>query len=103
VDDGERERAGQAAARRPAAAGPPPKPTAADYRQNLRDQRKSEKELKNLEKKIARLDDEKRQLSQQMMSETNPQQALQLHTAFATLERELQEAEERWLELNENL
>ena len=63
--------------------------------------RKTEKEIKNLEKKIAKLDEEKRDLKEQMMSENDPVQALKLHEMIEELITQLDECEGRWLELNE--
>ena len=100
VDDGERERAGQARSKS-VAGGPPPKPKSTDSRQGQRDQRKAEKELKNLERKIARLDDEKRAINEKMMTETNPKEAVRLHEKLTEIAEELRSAEERWIELSE--
>ncbi len=100
VDDGERERAGQAQGKS-VAGGPPPKPKSADSRQGQRDQRKAEKELKNLERKIARLDDEKRAINEKMMTETDPDEAVRLHEKLTEIAEELSSAEERWMELSE--
>ena len=72
-----------------------------DYRQARRDTRKVEKEIKNLEKKIAKLDDEKRQINTELMSETDPEKAMKLHESIQDLSQQLEECEERWLELNE--
>lgn len=72
-----------------------------DYRQARRDTRKVEKEIKNLEKKIAKLDDEKRQINSDLMSETDPEKAMKLHESIQELSQQLEECEERWLELNE--
>ncbi len=106
VDEGERQR--NAAAGKPAKAAPPPASGGgagkvagqAQYRANQQDQRKAEKELKNLEKRIAKLDDQKRALDQQLLSETDPQQAVRLHEELTQVTAELAAAEERWLELN---
>jgi len=67
------------------------------------DERKLRKELANLEKKIARLDDEKRAKDGQLMTETNPTQAMKLHEEIGQLQAELGELEVRWLELQEIL
>lgn len=72
-----------------------------DYRQARRETRKVEKEIKNLEKKIAKLDDEKRQINTELMSETDPEKAMKLHESIQDLSQQLEECEERWLELNE--
>jgi len=105
VDEGERQR--NAAAGKPAKVPPPAVSGGAgkgagqaQYRANQQDQRKAEKELKNLEKRIAKLDDQKRALDQQLLSETDPQQAVRLHEELTQIAAELAAAEERWLELN---
>ncbi|MBL8890636.1 MAG: ABC-F family ATP-binding cassette domain-containing protein [Planctomycetaceae bacterium] len=67
------------------------------------DERKLRKELSNLEKKIARLDDEKRAKESQLMTESNPSVALRLHEETTQLKTELGELEVRWLELQELL
>ena len=99
VDDGERERAQSQS--KSGAGGPPPKAKSTDYRQSQRDQRKTEKELKNLERKIASLDDEKRAINEKMMTETDPNEALRLHKQLTEISEELNSAEGRWMELNE--
>ncbi len=99
VESGERERnsgnsnASHSKSQKPSSSG--------DYRQARRDTRKVEKEIKNLEKKIAKLDDEKRQMNAELMSETNPEKAMELHESLQNLSQQLGECEERWLELNE--
>ncbi|EMI51816.1 ABC-F family ATP-binding cassette domain-containing protein [Rhodopirellula sallentina] len=70
-------------------------------RQNQKEQRKTGKELKNLERKIARLDDEKRELNEQLLTETDPGEAVRLHEQVKAIEVELSEAEEKWLELSD--
>ena len=99
IDSGERDRNAGAAKTTASAVSDPSGPS--DYRQTRRDQRKVEKEIKNLEKKIASLDDEKRQLNDQLMSETDPGKALKLHESIQSLVQQLEECEERWLELND--
>ncbi len=109
VNEGERQRAG-------ASGPPPPQPTAekagksgkgskqqgdyAQYRAAQQDQRRSEKELKNLEKKISRLDAEKRELEQALLTESDPAKAVSLQQQIGAIQVEMSEAEERWLELN---
>lgn len=98
VDQGERERAGVPGK---SSGGPPPKASAIDYRQGQREQRKAEKEVKNLEKKIARLDDEKKAINQKLLKETDPEETIRLHDQMSKIGQELTEAEERWLELSD--
>jgi ATP-binding cassette subfamily F protein 3 len=103
VDEGERQR--HAAAGKPAIPVPATAPKAAaptvDYRQSQQDGRKAEKELKNLEKRIAKLDSDKRELNDKLMSETNAKEAVRLHEELAKVVEELASAEERWLELSQ--
>ena len=98
IDEGERQRTGGKAK---ASGGKKPKNNATDYRQNQRDQRRVEKEIKNLEKKIARLDDERKKINEQLLNETNPDEAVRLHDDLTKIGKELSEAEERWMELND--
>ncbi len=97
VDEGERERAGTRKSTVPTAATPA-KLEVADSRQPHRDQRKMDKEIKNLEKKIARLDDDKKSLNQKLLTETNPAEAMRLHRELEAITAEMSEAEHRWLE-----
>lgn len=99
IDEGERER-GRAAGVS-ATAPPPVKAKAEVHRERGKDGRKSEKELKNLEKRIAKLDDEKKELTAKMLIETNPAEALKQHHAIEEIVAELAEAEEKWLELSD--
>ncbi len=78
----------------------PGKAPAIDHRKDQRDSRKAEKELKNVEKKIAKLDDEKKALNSQLLTETDPKSAMKLHDQIKAIEVELSEAEERWVELS---
>lgn len=98
IDEGERQR-NSAAGKSPEAGKPTGK--ASDYRESQRDQRRTEKEIKNLEKKIARLDDEKREINEKLLTETDPDKAVQLHESLIELTSELEAAEERWMELSD--
>jgi len=99
IDEGERVRNANAKA-----SGTAPKTGAAkgsgDSRQDQKDQRKREKEVKNLERKIAKLDDEKKDLNKKLLTETDPGEAVRLHDQMKEIESELSEAEERWMELS---
>ncbi len=99
IDEGERQRAaGKSNSKSLVARAPKAKPT--DYRQAQREQRKVEKEIKNLEKRISRLDDEKRAVGEKLLKETDPDEAVRLHQEQSRIADELQQAEERWLELS---
>ena len=98
IDEGERQRAGKTSG----GSGKPVKKTnTTDYREQKRNQRKAEKEIKNLEKRIARLDDDRKALETEMLTETDPDAAVKLHGKIADLKQELETAEERWLELSD--
>ena len=74
-----------------------------DRRAAHRDQRKLRKEIGNLERKIARLDEQKRQLNAELLQATDPDEALRLHNEVTAITKQLGEAEEHWLELQENV
>ena len=74
-----------------------------DRRSAVRDHRKMRKELSNLERKIARLDEQKREANQLLMETTDPEKALRLHQEVTATTEELGAAENRWLELQELL
>jgi ATP-binding cassette subfamily F protein 3 len=97
IDEGERQRNASMSKPHP---GKPPKPV---ERAPRRDERKVRKELARIEKAIARLDQEKTAFNSQLLSETDPDEALRLHNEVARLSAELSEAEERWCELQEEL
>lgn len=94
VDEGERQRAGDSGSK-PSAPGPPK----ADHRTDQRAERRRQKEIKNLEKKIAKLDDDKRELNGKLLGETDPDEAVRLHDRLTELADELAEIENRWMEL----
>lgn len=74
-----------------------------DRRSAVRDHRKMRKELSNLERKIARLDEQKRETGQLLLETADPQEALRLHQEVTATTEELSTAETRWLELQELL
>lgn len=98
VDEGERERA-TAAAKAGGSSGKAPNNGKPDSRENHRDDRRRQKEIKNLEKKIARLDDDKREINEKLLQATDPDEAVRLHDELTRLGQELAEFEERWMEL----
>ena len=97
IDDGERER--NAAMSKPLP-GKSPKPA---KRALQRDERKVRKEVSTTEKTIARLDKEKSEFNTQLLTETDPDEALRLHNEITRLATELANAEQRWFELQEEL
>lgn len=64
------------------------------------DSRQVQKELKNIERTIKNLDAQRTELNEQLMSSTDPEEALRLHNDVKALEMELGVVEERWLELS---
>jgi ATP-binding cassette subfamily F protein 3 len=67
------------------------------------DQRTVHKQIGNLEKTIAKLDQQKKELNQQLMETSDPQAALKLHEELTKVSDELDAAETRWAELQEQL
>ncbi len=96
IDDGERSRN---AKRGSQAGGKAPKASGGKQR----DERKIRKEVNNVEKKIARLDDEKKALSKQLLETTDADEALRIHNEVEELSKQLEAAENRWMELQEEL
>jgi ATP-binding cassette subfamily F protein 3 len=78
-------------------------PAVVKSRQPRKDEKSARKELKALEKTIAALDDRRRALNTQMMQTTNAAEAMKLHTEIESITGQLAPAEERWLELQEDL
>lgn len=97
IDEGERQRQIAGGKDKPAGKASASQNDRSAHKQN----RKAEKEIKNLEKKIARLDDEKKSLNAQLMSESDPDKAMELHKQITDITGELETAEERWLELSD--
>lgn len=67
------------------------------------DQRTVRKQIGNLEKNIAKLDQQKKDLNQQLMETSDPQAALKLHEELTKVSGELDAAETRWTELQKQL
>ena len=74
-----------------------------ERRSAVRDHRKMRKELSNLERKIARLDEQKRKTNQLLLETADPEEALRLHQEVTATSEALGVAENRWLELQELL
>ena len=66
------------------------------------DARKRRKAVAAIEKTVARLDADKRDKQQRMVEVTDPEEALHLHSALQKVEKELADAEESWLLLQED-
>jgi ATP-binding cassette subfamily F protein 3 len=70
---------------------------------SARNERDVQKDMKKVEKLVARLAEQKRQLNAQLMETTNAAQAMELHEQLTSVSTELTAAEERWCELNDEL
>jgi ATP-binding cassette subfamily F protein 3 len=77
--------------------------SAAERKNRARSDREGQKKLKSAERKIARLDEEKKQVSEQLLSVTDAAEAKRLQSQLAKLTSELTELEEQWLELSAEL
>ena len=103
VDDGERARHG-------GASQPPSKGDGAKKAAKTAggggaggDDRKVRKKISNIERKIARLDDEKKAANAKLLEATDPEEAVKLHEQVEEIAKELEDAENRWLELQDEL
>lgn len=96
IDDGERQLLAAKAGNDKY--GKAPKPA---KKSRGRNHRKIRKEITNIERKIALLDDQKRELNQHLLTATDPDEAVRLHEEFTNVGAELAAAEDRWCELQE--
>jgi ATP-binding cassette subfamily F protein 3 len=99
IEEGEREQAQGLSKAPPGAA----KAGKSQARAARRTEREIRKEMTNLERTIARLDGEKRQVNSQLMTATDPAEALRLHNEVSALTTKLAESEDRWLQLQEEV
>ena len=67
------------------------------------DERKLRKKINNIERKIAKLDDEKNALNRQLLETTDAALAMELHNKITDVSQQLEEAENRWMELQEEI
>jgi ATP-binding cassette subfamily F protein 3 len=74
-----------------------------DRKARARSDREGQKKLKAVERKIARLDEEKRGVSDRLSTVTDAAEAQRLHAELTKLSGELTELEEQWLELSSEL
>jgi len=107
IEEGEREnalaRATLHSGGRPQHAKPADKAPKIEVKAPKRSEREIRKEIGNLERNIARLDEQKKQLNTQLMNSTDAAEALKLHNEVAALTTQLADAEERWLRLQEEV
>jgi len=99
IDDGEREQNSKLA-KAPAAALKGGKSPAQGPK---RTEREIRKEMSNLERTIAKLDQQKKQSNEKLQTATDPQEAMKLHNEVTALTSELAEVEDRWCKLQEEL
>ena len=99
IEDGERE-AALRMSKPPASVG---KPVPASRQAPRRGEKDLRKEMTALERNIAKLDPQKREIHRQLMEATDPAEALRLHNEFTALTVQLAEVEEQWVKLQEEL
>ena len=69
----------------------------------LRSEREVRKEIYNVERAIAKLDEQKKLTNSQLLAAADPKNALRLHHELSDLAKQLNLAEERWCALFEEL
>ncbi len=82
---------------------PVPKGAASTRKVGGREERELQKRLKSLERKIAKLDEEKNAIQQQMLTATESAVAQELHEQFALFTAEVKQLEQQWLEVDHEL
>ncbi len=98
VDDGERSRQ-QERKNNPAVNAAVEQTSAATHD----DRRKLRKELKKLERKIANLDDQRKEVNDRLMTCTDPELATKLHQQVEEISVDLETSETLWLEISEQV
>jgi ATP-binding cassette subfamily F protein 3 len=83
--------------------GTPSSTPKAEKKGRGRADRDSQKKLKTVERKIARMDDEKKEVAAKLLTVTEAAEAQRLHNELAKLTKELATLEEEWLELSSEL
>jgi len=79
------------------------KPSSKSGASSQLDERQIRKQIGNVEKTIAKLDAQRKQLNEQMMHTTDPKEALRLHEELIKVSSDLEAAETKWAELQEQL
>lgn len=104
IDDGERERQQGRKKSAEAAGDTSPKKSAKVPKQvDRKEERKLRKEMMNIERSVKKLSDEKAALNEQLMTSTDVDEALKLHGQFERVTEELEQSENRWMEIHEKL
>jgi ATP-binding cassette subfamily F protein 3 len=85
------------------AGAPPSVDSTADRKARARNDRDAQKKLKAVERKIGRLDEEKRAVNDQLLSVTDATEAQRLHKQVAELTSQLAKLEEEWLALSSEM
>lgn len=96
IEEGERETANA----RTASSPPAEKMSGGQKVLTQNQQREQRKKIKAIERKIARLDDERKSLNAKMLNMTDAEEAMEIHNLIESIGKDLNEAEEEWLELN---
>jgi len=99
ITDGERERAGN----KLAAAPQDKATTTAKAAMSGKEQHSARKQLRNMEKNIAKLDGQKKELTAEMLKTADAKKAMELHNQINSIQVELSDAEEKWCELSQEL
>jgi ATP-binding cassette subfamily F protein 3 len=99
IEAGERETA-NARAKLPTAVA---KPAKAAPRPAGRNEKVVRKEIKTVEQTIAQLDEQKRTLNAELMNTSDAKEALRLHNEVTAVAAQLDAAEERWCQLQEEV
>lgn len=68
-----------------------------------RNEREVRKEINQVEKLIARLDGQKKELNETMLNTADAKKAMSLHEEITAVSTQLTEAEEKWMQLSEEL
>ncbi|SFI37920.1 ABC-F family ATP-binding cassette domain-containing protein [Planctomicrobium piriforme] len=100
IEQGERE---LAAARKKLAGPPVEKLGKVAKPAVVKDERALRKEMTNLERTIAKLDQQKKDLNAQLLQSTDPKKALKLHEELTTVTEQLSNSEDRWCEIQADL
>ena len=98
IEEGERERANNRMAATPDAKAP-----RSGGSLSGKEQHTARKQLRNLEKAIAKLDGQKKELNAEMLDTSDADRAMELHNQINAIQVELSAAEEKWCELSEEL